>query len=197
MKYIRNHKALNIILVVAIVFSILMTIYIQMTFEPIIDYQKEFENTVDYPWTALDVRTPLTLEEYGFKAYWGEDETKLYIQLFDNYFAYPPKLYKEVATIPQNVNNIQFDFTLTSPENIEIYCYIMQYSDNGRIEEATIIENISTDIIGHNPYDILSQNVSVRAAIHKATSYYKILFQIKLPGKVGSLSVQNIDILFN
>jgi len=169
--------------VFATMFCIVLSIHITLTFENPVNYQAHIISTHDYPWIALDLETQVNMDEYFVELRWGETENAR-MQLFDNPVNTPPSdSFGGHERIPVNARKMRFDFSLLAPIDINLWLFIMQFDEDGRLFEADLIEQVQTTIQFHAGSGAAAttfrRHYSFETNIHQDAKAYRVFVQAR------------------
>jgi len=200
---IKQNRLLFCVGAVSLIFGITLSIYITLTIENPVYYNRYFANTTDYPWMSFHLETPIEKAANSLTVHWAE-ENHIFLQLFDNTVSLPPSdSFDGREQIPEGARRLQFDFGLNTILDLNIWASILQFDESGIIQDAGVIENIQTRIarfsrLGTNTDRRFARIYSLEAPIYPTAHSYKILLRI-LPTEQQRNSfvrVFDMDVIF-
>ncbi|MDG5852745.1 hypothetical protein [Clostridium beijerinckii] len=198
-EYIKRHKALHIFILCLVILCIITTMCINYSYaKDDFNYYTDYEKTSEYPWFVYGEGGDLKVSgEHRIDLTWTDKSNKIYLQMLDGDGGIlPSKKYLDLAKIPEGTSKIQFDCTLYFKPGQKITAYIFQFNDSKKIENATKIDNISTDTLYENDSNLRNKAYSFSTKVNNKAKYYKILFDIRGEGKAGSLTLRDMDVIF-
>ena len=198
-EYMIKNKDLNLFLIVIFLFMIFGILLVVNNNKKELNYHTGYEKTDEYKWFVFgdDCKCSI-IDDYTISASWGEESNKVYLQLFDGAGGtMMSDEYKDLATIPEGCNNIQFDCTMQVRSGQTITAYIIQYDDNKRLNEFDKIEKVVTEGVTKDNDTVRNRNYSIKANVGEGAKYFKVLFDIRTNGKPDKLVLKDMDVIFN
>ena len=199
---VKRNKTLFGAMVFAVLWCIGWSAYVVATFENPINYRLHLINTSDYPWMILISGAQIASQDYQIEVWWGEEDN-IMVQMFDNHFNSPPSnSFNGNERIPQGARRMQFDFVLRAPIDLNIWMFMLQYDEDGRIFEADEIEQLHTSLRFHAGMGAaatrFTRNYSFEAQVHPSASSFKIMLQARPTHEMANtnMTISNMRIAF-
>ena len=188
-------------MVVALIYSFILSVYVVVTFENPVNYRQHLMNTTNYPW-VLTQGGEISKGDYSIIVRWT-DEQDMRLQLFDENLNSPPfSTFVESERIPQGSSRIQFDFHMHAPIGINIWFFLLQYDEKGRILEADRIEQLHTTLRHHAGQGAQAtsfrRTYSFDAQVHSDAETFRVMMQIRPSAELANsqLSINHMYLVF-
>jgi len=132
--------------------------------------------------------------DYFVDFIWG-GENNVRIQLFDNPLNSPPSdAFGGHEQIPSGSRRMQFGFVLHAPIDLNLWLFMLQFDENGRIYEADKVEQVQTAIQYHAGFGAAATNFrrtySFVTPVHPEAETFRVMIQARPTDELANSSLR-------